>query len=99
MHHSHKNFLQELNLLSTPKFELDEVSTPFKIEWKNDCTLESISYGHGIMTTPLQVATAYSTISNGGYIVKPTLRKTKVNLNNRKQVIKETTSAKMNEIL
>ena len=51
------------------------------------------------MTTPLQVATAYSTISNGGYIVKPTLRKTKVNLNNRKQVIKETTSAKMNEIL
>ena len=38
------------------------------------------------MTTPLQVATAYSTISNGGYIVKPTLRKTKVNLNNKNKL-------------
>jgi len=95
----YKNFLQELNLLSTPKFELDEVGTPLKIEWRNDCTLESISYGHGIMTTPLQVATAYSTISNGGFIVKPTLRKRLINLSDRKQVIKETTSIKMNELL
>ena len=29
------------------------------------------SYGQGIMTTPLQLATAYSAIANGGKLVKP----------------------------
>ena len=94
-----KKFIHELNLLSVSNFELDEISSPLKIEWKNDCTLESISYGHGIMTTPLQVAAAYSAISNGGYIVEPTLQKTIINFSERKQVIKESTSMKMNELL
>lgn len=33
------------------------------------------SYGHGIATTPLQIARAYSTLINGGYGVRPTLVK------------------------
>ena len=31
----YKKFLQDLNLLSTVQFELDEVSTPKNIKWKN----------------------------------------------------------------
>ena len=33
------------------------------------------SFGHGITTTLLQVAKAYSIIVNGGYYVEPTLVK------------------------
>ena len=38
------------------------------------CKLETISFGHGITTTPLQAAAAYATITNGGFLVKPTLK-------------------------
>ena len=32
----------------------------------NKCKLETVSYGHGITTTPLQAATAYASLINGG---------------------------------
>ena len=95
----YKKFLQDLNLLNTVQFELDEVSTPLKFKW-NKCKLETVSFGHGIMTTPLQAAAAYATISNGGYVIKPTLYKNEKNiLNNHNQIISKATSKKMNKIL
>jgi cell division protein FtsI (penicillin-binding protein 3) len=33
----------------------------------------TMSFGHGMATTPIQVATAYATIANGGYVVRPRL--------------------------
>jgi cell division protein FtsI (penicillin-binding protein 3) len=94
-----KKFLQTLNLLNTPEFELDEVSTPKKIKW-NKCKLETVSFGHGIVTSPLQAAAAYGTISNGGYSVKPTLqKKDSTSSQNNTQVISENTSLEMNKIL
>ncbi len=94
-----KKFLNNLQLLEAPKIEIDEVSTPKNIKW-NKCKLETISFGHGIMTTPLQVASAYSTITNGGYLIKPTLYKKKNDIKvNLERVITETTSKKMNKIL
>jgi cell division protein FtsI (penicillin-binding protein 3) len=95
----YKFFLEELNLLNTPNLEIDEVSTPSKLDWKNKCKLETVSFGHGIMTTPLHVAAAYSAITNGGYIVKPTLLKKPYNQADRKQVISKATSLKINKIL
>lgn len=35
----------------------------------------TIAYGHGVAVTPLQLATAYSVIANGGYRVKPSITK------------------------
>lgn len=35
----------------------------------------TISYGHGIAVTPIQVATAYAIIANGGHPVRPTILK------------------------
>src|SRR5690606_11764745 len=35
----------------------------------------TISYGHGISLTPLQIARAYSSLANGGYLVRPRLLK------------------------
>ena len=39
-------------------------------------TLASISMGQGISVTPLQMATAFSIIANGGYFIKPHVVKT-----------------------
>ena len=95
----YKDFLNQLNLLNTPKFELDEVSTPKNIKW-NKCKLETVSFGHGIMITPLQAAAAYATLANGGYTVTPTLYKNNVNnLLSQTQVISKKTSKEINKIL
>ena len=37
--------------------------------------LETISFGHGITTTPLQVTALYAAMSNGGKLIKPSLIK------------------------
>ena len=58
---------------------------PIKFKW-NKCKLETVSYGHGITTTPLQATTIYASISNGGKIVKPNLIKKK---NKTKKISKE----------
>ena len=96
----YKKFINKLKLLQTPKFELDEVGTPLDFKW-NKCKLETISYGHGITTTPLQAAAAYATITNGGYTTRPTLRKVSSNFNikDNEQIISAKTSQEINSIL
>ena len=78
-----KNFLNSLNLLRTIEFDLDEIGKPLPLKW-GKCKLATVSFGHGISTTPLQVATAYAIISNGGYKIKPTLLKKEKNLKKKK---------------
>tara|TARA_Y100001954_G_scaffold237144_1_gene299922 strand:+ start:9583 stop:11514 length:1932 start_codon:yes stop_codon:yes gene_type:complete len=38
-------------------------------------SLSNISFGQGVATTGVQILSAYSTIANGGYLVKPTIVK------------------------
>jgi len=94
-----KNFLENLSLLKPIKFELEEIGRPLNFNW-DKCKLETVSYGHGITTTPLQAAAAYASITNGGYLVKPTLQLNK-NFNNEKKisVISKNTSDQINKIL
>ncbi len=94
----YKNFLKKINILASPKIELDEVGTPIPFKW-NKCKLETISYGHGITTTPLQAATAYASLINGGILVSPTLLKNKKNHQQRKRIISEESSNKIRKIL
>ena len=68
----YKKFLKT-NLLNTSEFEVE--SDPFKLKWNNKCTLETISYGHGISVTPLQAAATYAALTNGGNLIKPTILK------------------------
>ena len=65
-------------MLKSPELEIEEVGVPHKIKW-NKCKLETISFGHGITTTPLQAASVYSAIVNGGKLVKPSLVKEREN--------------------
>ena len=54
--------------------ELEELGTPLNFKW-NKCKLETISYGHGIAITPLQATATYAALTNGGYLIKPTIIK------------------------
>jgi len=94
-----KNFLENLSLLKSIKFELEEIGQPLKFNW-NKCKLETVSYGHGITTTPLQAAMAYASITNGGYIIKPTLQlKKNSSIENKISIISKKTSDQINKIL
>ena len=92
-----ESFIKKLNLNSKANLELGELGTPHSLKW-NKCKLETVSYGHGITTTPLQAATAYAAMVNGGYYVKPTLKKT-THLKKKTRVIKESTSKSITSML
>ena len=92
-----KSFLNSLNLLSTIDFDLDEIGKPLPLKW-GKCKLATVSFGHGISTTPLQVATAYAIISNGGYKIKPTLLKKETKIK-KEQILNKDVSQNINSIL
>ena len=94
-----KNFLERLGLLKTINFELEEIGIPLSFNWEK-CKLETVSFGHGITTTPLQAAAAYASLANGGYTVNPTLDlKKDLNTTNQKFIISKNTSDQINRIL
>ena len=92
-----KNFLDSLNLLDTLEFDLEEVGKPLPFKW-GKCKLATVSFGHGISTTALQIASAYAMISNGGYKINPTLIKKKDKLKKTK-IISDDVSNSINLIL
>lgn len=68
----HKEFLTRLGLLSKMKTELPEVATPSQPRtWKKINSI-TISFGHGVSTTPLQTAVAGAALVNGGRLIEPT---------------------------
>ena len=95
----YKNFLNSLELLSTINFDLEEVGTPHLFKW-GKCKLATTSYGHGITTTPLQLAKAYAILGNGGYKIQPSILKENIiSLEKREQIISEKTSNAINLML
>ncbi len=68
----HKAFLTKLGLLTRMKTELPEIATPSAPrEWKK-INQVTISFGHGVSTTPLQTAVAGAALMNGGVLHPPT---------------------------
>ena len=95
----YRDFLNSLELLSTINFDLEEIGTPLSFNW-GKCKLATSAYGHGITTTPLQLARAYAILGNGGYKIQPTLlQKEKISLEKREQIISEKTSNAINLML
>ena len=95
----HKLFLKTIGILDKIDFDIEEVGTPQSIDWNEGCKIETIAFGHGITTTILQLAKGYSIIANGGYDIKPSLIKKELNKKQRKKVLKNDVSKKMNRIL
>ena len=92
-----KQFMNELSLINSIEFDIDEIGIPISFKW-GKCKLATASYGHGITTTILQLANAYSIVVNGGYKISPTLLKNDKNLK-RKKILKNEVSNKINIIL
>jgi cell division protein FtsI (penicillin-binding protein 3) len=68
----HKEFLTRMGLLTKLDTELPEVKTPSQPrEWKKINSI-TISFGHGVSTTPLQTAVAGAALVNGGKLISPT---------------------------
>ena len=96
----HKSFLKNIGILDKIDFDIEEVGRPQTIDWYEGCKLETISFGHGITTTILQLAKGYSIITNGGYNIKPTLIKKKIDKEHKgKKILKNNVSEKINPIL
>ena len=81
------------------KFDLEEIGTPIPFRW-GKCKLATSSYGHGITTTPLQLAKPYGILGNGGYKIKPSILKINTKtLERKKQIISNKTSNTINSML
>ncbi len=95
----YKSFLKKIGILDKIKFDIEEVGKPINFKW-GKCKLATSSFGHGITTTPLQLAKAYSIITNGGYDIKPTLIKKDFNtIGEKKKILKSKVSKEINPIL
>ncbi len=92
-----KSFIENTKLLESPDLQIEEVGNPIKFVW-NKCKLETISFGHGITTTPLQATAIYAALANGGKIVKPILVKSKDEETNLR-IVSEQTSKQVVKIL
>ncbi len=73
----HKAFLRKLGLLDRPVIELPEIGAPILPPRWNTLETMTISYGHGLSVSPLQLSTAIGAIVNGGTLVRPTVLKKK----------------------
>ena len=95
----YRNFLETLGILDTIQFDLEEIGTPLSFKW-GKCKLATTSYGHGITTTPLQLAKAYAILGNGGYKIDPSIVQNQTDLSKKKeQLISSKTSSEINMML
>ena len=92
-----KDFLNQLNLIKPISFDIEEVGIPISFNW-GKCKLATVSYGHGITTTILQLTNAYAMLVNGGFKLSPTLIKKKKE-NKQKRILSEDVSDKIVPIL
>ena len=94
-----KSFLQKIGILSKINVDIEEDGVPIPFKW-GKCKLATVSFGHGITTTPLQLAKAYGIIVNGGFEIQPSvIKKNSENSQNQKRIIKKGVSEQINEIL
>jgi cell division protein FtsI (penicillin-binding protein 3) len=72
-----QEFLRSLGFFEAPPIEIVEArgGKPLLPKKWTDLSAVTISYGHGISTSPLHLAAGYAAIANGGIAVKPTLLK------------------------
>ncbi len=95
-----QDYLGRFGLLNATAVEIPEVGTPLlPPSWRKASTM-TISYGHGIAITPLQLTSAVGAVANGGVLYQPTLLKLNNNeLHPGRQVISEQTSAQMRKLM
>ncbi|KIC39576.1 peptidoglycan D,D-transpeptidase FtsI family protein [Leisingera sp. ANG-M7] len=72
-----KSFLETMGMLEPTPFEISEAAggKPLLPANWSELSAMTISYGHGISTTPMHLAAGYAAVANGGLYVAPTILK------------------------
>ncbi|HUV32726.1 MAG TPA: penicillin-binding protein 2, partial [Devosiaceae bacterium] len=70
---NYRAFLTRLGLDAGPIIELPERKTASVPETFSEVGAATAAFGHGLSVTPLQLATAYAALVNGGTFIPPTL--------------------------
>ncbi|MEP1352651.1 MAG: penicillin-binding protein 2 [Tateyamaria sp.] len=72
-----QEFLKSLGFFEATPFEIVEARTgkPLLPKRWTDLSAVTVSYGHGLSTSPMHLAAGYAAIANGGYTVAPTILK------------------------
>ncbi|MDF2372151.1 MAG: penicillin-binding protein 2 [Rhizobiaceae bacterium] len=68
----HQEFLTRIGLLTRMQTELPEVAMPSQPKTWKKINSVTISFGHGVATTPLQTAMSAAAMLNGGLLIPPT---------------------------
>ena len=69
---AHRAFLTKMGLLTRLNTELPETALPTQPKIWKKLNSVTISFGHGVSTTPLQTASAAAALMNGGGLIPPT---------------------------
>jgi cell division protein FtsI (penicillin-binding protein 3) len=85
-----RDYFQRLGLLDAAPIELHESARPRRPANWEDSTRASMSFGYGIMITPLQMATATAALVNGGIYRPLSLRRGGAGVEGRRVVSPET---------
>ena len=96
-----KEFLTNLGFFESTGIELVEgkqITSQYPSNWSEISTM-TISYGHGISSSPLHLAAAFASVLNGGLKVNPTLLKRSGTDKIRKRVIRSDVSQTLINIL
>ncbi|NVJ99423.1 MAG: penicillin-binding protein 2 [Alphaproteobacteria bacterium] len=94
-----QNFLRDLGLLDPANLELTEVGSPlYPATWRKS-SIMTISYGHGIAVSPVQLASGIAAMVNGGRLIPATLSHDDQSWRPGRQVISEGTSRKIRQLL
>lgn len=94
-----QRYLRQLGLLSPATLELPELGRPLTPHRWREINTMTISYGHGIAVTPVHLASAISTLVNGGMMYPATLLKSDTGLNRGERVLSTETSDKMRQLM
>ncbi|WP_170357278.1 peptidoglycan D,D-transpeptidase FtsI family protein [Ruegeria arenilitoris] len=70
-----QQFLDALGMFDPTPFEIVEAKggVPLKPKKWGELSTVTISYGHGLSTSPMHLAAGYAAIANGGHYVSPTI--------------------------
>ncbi|MGF1454123.1 MAG: peptidoglycan D,D-transpeptidase FtsI family protein [Alphaproteobacteria bacterium] len=68
-----KDYLDRFGLLERPPFELKETARPITPERWGELQRMTVSFGHGIAISPLQLSVGGAALVNGGCLPRPTL--------------------------
>lgn len=70
-----QSFLETLGMFEATPFEIVEAAggAPLKPRKWGELSTVTISYGHGLSTSPMHLAAGYAAIANGGHYVSPTI--------------------------